>query len=64
MRYNVRVDVGIYFLRSKTKTVPSLAEAPTCKTNDETSVLNFIMIFLTLSPRLFQQTSKIPPVPL
>lgn len=34
------------FLKSKTKTVPSDAEAP------------------TLSPREFQQTSKIPPVPL
>ena len=36
---------NVYFLKSRTKTVPSLAEAP------------------TLSPRLFQQTSKIPPVP-
>ena len=36
----------LYFLKSRTKTVPSDADAP------------------TLSPRLFQHTSKIPPVPL
>ena len=36
---------NVYFLKSRTNTVPSLAEAP------------------TLSPRLFQQTLKMTPVP-
>jgi hypothetical protein len=40
------IKLKLYFLKSKTKTVPSEADAP------------------TLSPRLFQHTSKMPPVPL
>jgi len=44
--YTTKFNDVHYFLKSKTNTVPSDADAP------------------TLSPRLFQQTSKMPPVPL